>query len=596
MAGQDHREDLLSVIEGSKLRPVFQPLVNIQHQRLYGYEALIRGPADSNLHNPLNLFDSALRHGLVGALEYACSQRACERFIECESHGRLFLNVSPSSLHDQHYRLQSLSEILEQVGLAPERVVIELSEQHPSDDYLPIKDAMEHCRAEGFSVAINDLGAGYAGLKTWSDLRPDFVKIDRHFIEHIHADAVKQEFVRSIQELAATLECQVIAEGIESADDLTAVQRLGVPFGQGFCIGRPQSTPEQDFNIVSRIRTPEQNSRSRHRTVMLARELASETLTATAQTTVEEVCRVFHDHRTMSCMPVLDGQTPIGLVDRQDILELLSQQFAHSLHGSKPIAGFMNTAPVVVDANTRLEEVSRQLTTDPGGRLSHDFLITEKGDYFGVGSTSALLKRITDQQMRNARYANPLTLLPGNVPLHERIDALLKDREDFHIAYFDVNHFKPYNDHYGYSCGDDVIIALSQILVEETCPEHDFIGHVGGDDFIAILQSQDWEQRCESILERFRTCQAKFYSAEDFQRGGIWNLDRSGHRQFFELLSLSIGVANPDAEYCQSLHEVSALAVDAKREAKASGGNALFCSRRRRPPDNSADENELARA
>ncbi len=595
MSTQGTKEELLAIIEGTALTSVYQPVVNIQHQRLYGYEALTRGPANSTLHNPLTLFDAANRYELMGELEFACSRVACETFAHFRSNGRLFLNISPLSLLERHYRLGMLTQVLDHARLSPENVVIELSEQYPMDDYDALRKATDQCRAEGFSIAIDDLGAGYAGLRTWSELRPQFVKIDRHFVENIHNDQVKKEFVRSIVEIAAELDCQVIAEGIETPEDLHTVQDMGIPYGQGFLLGRPEARPEQDMVVLSRIRSPENTARQRHRSAMRAREMASNPRTATPDSSVEEVCDIFHNNRSMTCLPILSGTRPVGLVDRHDILELLSQQYARSLHGRKPISHFMNTRPIVVDVDTRLEDISRQLTTDPAGRLSQDFLVTHGGDYFGVGSTATLLRRITEQQIRNARYANPLTLLPGNVPLHEQIESLLEEGDSFRIAYFDVNHFKPYNDHYGYSWGDDVIIALSQILIEEAHPERDFVGHVGGDDFVAIMQSEDWEARCHRVLKKFDVACAAFYTPEDFDKGGIWNLDRSGERQFFKLLSLSCGVAHPDPVYCRSLHEVSALAVDAKTQAKRQGGSAVFISRRRRPPEQPLEDQAMAR-
>src|SRR5690606_20413911 len=112
--------------------------------------------------------------------------------------------------------------------------------------------------------------------------------------------------------------------------------------------------------------------------------------------------------------------------------------------------------------------------------LSQDFIITRDGRFYGIGKTSTLLRRITEQQIRNARYANPLTLLPGNVPIHELLEELLARDEPFHVAYCDLDHFKPYNDCYGYSRGDEVIVYLAQIIQGEVDAQLDFVGHIGG--------------------------------------------------------------------------------------------------------------------
>jgi GGDEF domain-containing protein len=289
-------------------------------------------------------------------------------------------------------------------------------------------------------------------------------------------------------------------------------------------------------------------------------------------------------------MPVIRDSMAVGMIHRQAVLELMSERYSRSLRGTKSISVLMDTSPVVVDVDAPLEDISRQLTADPNGRLSQHFLITDQGRYVGLGSTSALLRRITEQQVRNARYANPLTLLPGNVPLHERIEELLASGEDFNIAYFDINCLKAYNDHYGYHAGDDVISTLARILLDETHAERDFVAHSGGDNFVAILRSDDWESRCRKVLGAFERSCSSFYPRPDYEAGGIWNLDRTGKPEFFGLLTLAVGAARPDPRYCSSLHEVAALAENALEEARKKNGSALFCSRRHRPTVHPGDK------
>ena len=96
-----------------------------------------------------------------------------------------------------------------------------------------------HYRELGFSIAIDDLGAGYSGLKQWSELCPEFVKIDRYFIDHCDQSVVKKEFLKSIIELAKATNTQVIAEGIERAEELRLLESLGVQHAQGFLLERP---------------------------------------------------------------------------------------------------------------------------------------------------------------------------------------------------------------------------------------------------------------------------------------------------------------------------------------------------------------------
>jgi len=273
----------------------------------------------------------------------------------------------------------------------------------------------------------------------------------------------------------------------------------------------------------------------------------------------------------------------LGIIQRQEILELYTARYSRELYGKKPARLFMDKRPVVVAADASLEEVSRLLTADGDQPLNQDFLITRNGNFCGVGKTSTLLRRITEQQIRNARYANPLTLLPGNVPIHELLDDLLARAEQFHVAYCDVDNFKPYNDHYGYSRGDEVIMRLAQILQDVADDERDFVGHIGGDDFMLILRGADWRARCERVLQLFAAAITDLYSEEALAAGGIFARSRGGEPCFFPLLTVSIGAVHPDPEFCFNHHDVAALAVDAKQQAKLQAGNSLFISRRRRP-------------
>jgi diguanylate cyclase (GGDEF)-like protein len=198
-----------------------------------------------------------------------------------------------------------------------------------------------------------------------------------------------------------------------------------------------------------------------------------------------------------------------------------------------------------------------------------------------MGNLRDLLKRLTALKIQNAQYANPLTLLPGNVPINNEVDALLKSTADFHVAYFDLNNFKPFNDCYGYSKGDQVIRLLGDLLTRFIDNDRNFIGHVGGDDFVVIFRTLDWQLSCERIIREFDQEVRSFYLPKDLQTEGIWSTDRKGVRSFFPLLGLAIGVVHPDPYKCESFHEVAELAAMAKKEAKRSADSLLFISQRR---------------
>lgn len=314
---------------------------------------------------------------------------------------------------------------------------------------------------------------------------------------------------------------------------------------------------------------------------------------------VEAVGTIFRRKRDLYYLPVLRDEQPIGLIRRLDFMDIYLSNYGRELHGRKPATLFMDPNPLSIEEDLLLEEASR-LVTGHMNRFDdpHAFIITRDKRYRGLGWTMDLLEKITDLRVHSARYANPLTLLPGNVPIQARIEDLLKVREPFAVAYCDLDHFKPFNDVYGYQKGDQVIQRVGQILVAHADPARDFVGHIGGDDFIVIFTSTDWRERCEHILARFEQEAPCFYSEADRDRGGILAADRRGQDQFFPLLSLSIGVVQPDSARCRSHHEVASLATDAKHQAKLSHGNSLFLERRRgvSPPPSAANLSDEAKS
>lgn len=574
-----HRE-LRRLIEFKLLSPVFQPIMAVENPRIIGYEALIRGPEDSPLHMPDSLFAVARESRLLAALEFACREVSCERFAELELPGKLFLNMSPISFTDSQYRDGVTREILQRVGLSAERLVFELTESQPLDELDLLSAASDHFQRQGFAVALDDLGAGYAGLRVWSELCPDYVKIDRHFISGIDKDPVKREFVRAILDIAHRMGHKAIAEGIETAAEFTTLITMGVDYTQGYFIARPNTHPATELSAqVLQLSGISMHRHQDHFTRRVS-EIAVNCEYVAPSTPAEELVKMLRADVRLTCVPVVEHGKPLGMISRAEILQIFSRRFAHELYAAKPVREFISSLSIIVDINTDLKTVGQLISEDPRQNLSVDFIITENNTYLGVGKVRDLLRSITEEKLRVARHSNPLTQLPGNVPLYEWVDHLLLHQKEFVVAYCDINHFKPFNDAFGYSAGDDVIVSLGRILCGAVDSQLDFVGHVGGDDFILVLRSSNWQERCEQILTAFAAMSQALLPNESVD---YWSLDRQGVRQKFGALTLAIGAVVPDVAFCKTHHQISQLLADAKKSAKQGGGNHLFYSRRRRP-------------
>jgi GGDEF domain-containing protein len=271
----------------------------------------------------------------------------------------------------------------------------------------------------------------------------------------------------------------------------------------------------------------------------------------------------------------------VGLINRFRFFDVFSRLYSHELHGRKPCRKLMDTAPLVVEKSIGIQDLSRLVVASDRRYLWEGFIITDNGRYAGIGTGHDLMHQITELQINAARYANPLTLLPGNVPINEHMSRLLRAGAGFAVCYCDLDHFKAFNDRYGYRKGDDVIQTLGRILVEACDRERDFVGHIGGDDFIALFQSQDWEARCEGVVRDFGAAIRAWFSDEDLAAGGYFVEDRRGERVFHPLVSVSIGCVEIVPGAFHSHHEIAAVATEAKHQAKRVPGGCVFVNRRR---------------
>lgn len=234
-----------------RLTPLFQPIIDIRNQQCIGYEALIRGPVNSHLHLPRVLFNVARQHKKNKELELLCCQIQVNAFLQQGLSGVLFLNFSPELFIDiVRSQPQCRPWAITGDQRPQPQIVIELSENESTYDYEQLRIAVEYCRRENVQFAIDDLGEGYASLRLWAELNPEFVKLDRYFIHQLPKHPFKQQLLRALSQLAQSAGTNIIAEGIESEVELNLLQKLGVSHGQGFYLGKPTANPLRDSALT----------------------------------------------------------------------------------------------------------------------------------------------------------------------------------------------------------------------------------------------------------------------------------------------------------------------------------------------------------
>lgn len=569
---------LSQILTADQLTAVFQPIAELKRQDFLGYEGLIRGPENCS---PDLLFAIARRENQLEALERACLSTVLRRYVALQLPGKLFVNLSTELISTLEEFIVSL---VSQLHLPSARIVLELTEHNGLND--PALATLTRLRQLGFGVALDDLGEGFSNLKMWSLLRPDYVKIDRHFITGLASDGLKYEFVHAITLLAKAVSCKVIAEGVENPEDLLALHGLDIAYAQGFFIAKPQAIPETTLApavtdclgssplIAQPLHPLNGYPETLSKLIELVEPIAPETPN-------NQVLARFEHQNELHILPVVSSDgTPLGLIWRYRFIDNFVRPYRKELYGQKPCTLFMEPNPIILEADTPIHEASLRLSHACQTSDAFGLIITQNGKYLGICHGHRLLAQITQMQIEAARYANPLTQLPGNVPIYTHAQKLLASGRYFVICYIDIDAFKPFNDIYGYYQGDRLITALAQHLLAVSERHLDFIGHLGGDDFVALFQSSNWQERIHRLFSLFEQSVCELLSPEHLQQRGYYAESRTGEWVFHAMPSLSVGAVIALPGQYSSYQALADAASAAKKMAKRQSGHSLFLERR----------------
>lgn len=194
-----------------------------------------------------------------------------------------------------------------------------------------------------------------------------------------------------------------------------------------------------------------------------------------------------------------------------------------------------------------------------------------------------MIKNIIKLLYRN-RGISPLTKLPGNIPIQAELKKRLLKKQEFAVLYFDLDNFKAYNDSYGFLGGDEIIKQTAKIIIKNVNSDeniHNFIGHIGGDDFVALVTNQNYEEICQNIILEFDKKILDYFSDEDKQKGYLEVPNRKGIIEEFPLVSLSIGVVEVSKGRFHNVLEIGEVGAQVKHLAKVTPGSAYAINRRK---------------
>lgn len=578
----------------SKVDFAFQPIVNINSGQCFGYEALLRNHGKAGFASIDSLFDTAHARGVMAKVNLAVMERAICRFAESGSpeYSRLFVNIDNraiKSIEELRIFLARITMTLGKHKLAHSSICIEISEKHEFFPYEGTKEVFTRIKQEGFKIALDDFGAGYSGLQLLYNAEPDYIKVDGFFISDVQANIKKRKYLSSIINMSHLLGHTVIAEGVETKEEFYACKEMGCDLVQGYLIQRPSEVivdQKRHYELVETLNIQDKRSSTADKRIIVSmiEEIAPIRLSSWKGTLthVNEMLNAFRNNHEQSFIPVVNAENePMGIVREKMIKSFLYSFFGMALLQRKNDNVFndlLSSCPTC-EISYSVEKILELFAMDNN---AEGILITKDGKYIGALSARSLLRVLHEKNIQVARDQNPLSKLPGNSQVNEFIAKAISCVDvGYVLAYFDFDNFKPFNDKYGFSKGDEAILLFASLLKEMSNGDV-FIGHIGGDDFFAgFPEGPDGGRNAidtvKAMIRRFALNAQALYTAEDVKLGHIAALDRNNQPANFPLLTVSAAtLLIPSGKRSCEAENLGYMMAGIKKQAKHSVDKIAF--------------------
>jgi EAL domain-containing protein (putative c-di-GMP-specific phosphodiesterase class I)/GGDEF domain-containing protein len=589
---RDPYETLVEITERDLIVPHFQPIVDLHHGSALAWEILSRGPAE--MPTPDAMFSTAARLGLVHELESACRRAAFKTIAELPSTlsgRRYFLNVSPLVISNQDASEGPLQVELARHGLDKSNFVMEITERESILDYEGFERHIREYVRQGFRIALDDFGAGHSGLVTLVTCSPHFLKLDMSLSRDIHRHAYKQHLLKSLVAFAGSVDATLIAEGVETWEELETLARFGVRFAQGFLLGRPGPIPVEPATSVRQLlrRIMRQfNYREADLNEAVGPLVIRCQTLRERERRGEDVDRMFRKDTGLDHIAIIRGERPTGLITRRSYYAKTGGPVGYHLFQWKPAEESANPAPLIVEDSMSIPSLAKLAMERPAEEIYDPVLVVNAQDEL-IGSVTIrqLIMRSTSLEVQSAQSCSPLTGLPGNRTIERWIlDAVEKQRAS--IVYADLDRFKEYNDCYGFLRGDEMIRCVARVLGRALARAADGarLGHIGGDDFVIVSSVEVATEHIASICSEFDREKRELFEPADLKRGFFVAVDRQGRTVNVPLVTLSVAVVQGEIvqamEHPGALAQVAASLKRKVKETTARDGKSSFLFERRR--------------
>ena len=560
----------------------YQPIVNTQSGNTIALEAFLRGYDSLDYKSVQEFFNELIKEKDYYELEKSLIAKISKDFKRLEYFKKimLFININNIIVESRDFDFEDLKNIFITEGIPFDNIVFDLDGSKRKSLKRILKPFLQESIISGFKISLDNFSPDSIIFPLLNEKCPQFIKIDKIFIESLKYNIKYRTFIEQIIRLAHLFGSTIIAECVEREEEFLMVRQLGIDMLQGHFVSKPLSNIKdikicyEHINKISKIDRREQSIDEN-----LIRKELRELKSLVIDAPMEVVFEQFKENPAESLFPVVDNTNyPLGVICENTLKKYIYAPYGKELLTNRSInttlRKFITTEVPIIDIKTSIEDI---IETYSQHRDALGIIITNEHKYIGFLYPSDIIRIINKKEIDLARELNPLTKLPGNIVINNYISVSLNNRDRYkYFIYLDFDNFKPFNDNFGFRLGDRAILLFKEILFKTVPANNFFIGHIGGDDFFIATESskENFEyvySITKKIIDNFTNNILSFFDDDSRKRGYYTGSNRKGEKENFPLLSVSAAIIEITQETFNINEDIiSKTLANLKKIAKAS--------------------------
>ena len=465
----------------------FQPLLSTRTGQPVAVEALARPDSGT-------VYDLLYEAGNVGQLtdaDVALASSAVLAAAEAGTELPLHVNLLASTAARAEQLLLYLDIALRRAGRRTDEITLEICPPFCRVPRAQLVAGLKTLRLHGFHVAFDAIGNGDLPLSVLVELLPEMIKLDPRLLRGVPRDPTAVAVVEAIAQLCSRTGIQLAAVGVETGDQLVTLSRLGVRLAQGNLFAAPDdhaSIPDELARTAAELIELDAAPAAVRDATPLVADVLRKAVTMPETATAEDVRDAFVEQPTINGVVLVDAvRRPRASVDRSRFLLAVTGPYGHALHARRAAIRHADPPRLIRWDATALQLLEMVGDTDAQRSGDDVVVVDDFGCVTGIVRLTEVVRCVAEAKVEQAAALNPLTRLPGTDTVAREIERRIARAEMFVVAWLDVDSFKTVNDTAGFAAGDDLIRQIGRALADaEAAMPGTRVGHVGGDDFLAV--------------------------------------------------------------------------------------------------------------